>query len=190
MRGGHTASPHRVKMPPWGCWTASGRSSPAVRRGIGRATALRMVEEGASVAIIDVDGDGAAATDRRARASRRSSPTSATRTPARGRSTTPPRRSAGSPCCSTTPASAPRCRCTSTRTPSGAGSLDVNLTGTFHGIRAAVPLMREHGGSIVNHASVSGVRPDPLRGSVLGGEGRRDLADDGRRARVRAEASG
>ena len=45
-----------------------------------------------------------------------------------------------------------------------AGSLDVNLTGTFHGIRAAVPLMREHGGSIVNHASVSGVRPTRFEG--------------------------
>ena len=40
----------------------------------------------------------------------------------------------------------------------------VNLTGTFHGIRAAVPLMREHGGSIVNHASVSGVRPTRFEG--------------------------
>ncbi len=28
--------------------------------GIGRATARRMVEEGATVAVIDVDGDGAA----------------------------------------------------------------------------------------------------------------------------------
>src|SRR5690242_14557423 len=40
----------------------------------------------------------------------------------------------------------------------------VNLTGTFHGIRAAVPLMRERGGSIVNHASVSGVRPTRFEG--------------------------
>ena len=35
-------------------------------RGIGRATALRMVEEGATVAIIDVDGDGARGDGRRA----------------------------------------------------------------------------------------------------------------------------
>ena len=54
-------------------------------------------------------------------------------------------------------ASAPRCRC-----------------------------MRDAGGCIVNHASVSGVRPDALRGSVLRGEGGGDLAHDGRRARVRA----
>ncbi len=40
----------------------------------------------------------------------------------------------------------------------------VNLAGTFHGIRAAVPLMREAGGCIVNHASVSGVRPTRFEG--------------------------
>ncbi len=68
--------------------------------------------------------------------------------------------------------------------------VDVNLAGTFHGIRAAVPLMLERGGSIVNHASVSGIRPTRFEGPVLRGEGRRDLADDGRRARVRAEDPG
>jgi len=37
---------------------------------------------------------------------------------------------------------------------------DVNLKGTFNGLRAAVPLLRaEGGGSIVNVASVSGLRP-------------------------------
>jgi NAD(P)-dependent dehydrogenase (short-subunit alcohol dehydrogenase family) len=40
----------------------------------------------------------------------------------------------------------------------------VNLAGTFHGIRAAVPLMRDRGGCIVNHASVSGVRPTRFEG--------------------------
>jgi NAD(P)-dependent dehydrogenase (short-subunit alcohol dehydrogenase family) len=38
--------------------------------------------------------------------------------------------------------------------------LDVNLTGTYHGMRAAVPLMLEGGaGAIVNNASVSGLVP-------------------------------
>jgi NAD(P)-dependent dehydrogenase (short-subunit alcohol dehydrogenase family) len=38
--------------------------------------------------------------------------------------------------------------------------LDVNLKGTFNGLRAAVPLLRAGGGgSIVNMASVSGLRP-------------------------------
>lgn len=36
----------------------------------------------------------------------------------------------------------------------------VNLSGVFHGIRAAAPLMLEgHGGAIVNTASISGTRP-------------------------------
>lgn len=38
--------------------------------------------------------------------------------------------------------------------------IGVNLTGTFHGIRAAAPIMIEAGkGSIVNNASLTGVRP-------------------------------
>lgn len=38
--------------------------------------------------------------------------------------------------------------------------IGVNLTGTFHGIRAAGPIMLEAGkGSIVNNASLTGIRP-------------------------------
>jgi len=39
--------------------------------------------------------------------------------------------------------------------------LDVNLRGTFHGLRAALPLLRAAGGTgcVVNVASVSGLRP-------------------------------
>src|SRR3954463_10455805 len=38
--------------------------------------------------------------------------------------------------------------------------IDVNLTGTFNGMRAAIPLMLEAGsGAIVNNASVSGMSP-------------------------------
>jgi len=38
--------------------------------------------------------------------------------------------------------------------------IDVNLTGTYHGMRAAVPLMLEAGGgAIVNNASLSGFMP-------------------------------
>jgi NAD(P)-dependent dehydrogenase (short-subunit alcohol dehydrogenase family) len=41
----------------------------------------------------------------------------------------------------------------------------VNLAGTFHGLRAALPIMAEQGrGSVVNHASVSGVRPTRYEG--------------------------
>ncbi len=43
--------------------------------------------------------------------------------------------------------------------------IDVNLAGTFYGIRAAIPLLRAQGGGvIVNHASVSGVRPTRFEG--------------------------
>lgn len=38
--------------------------------------------------------------------------------------------------------------------------LDVNLTGTYHGMRAVIPLMLEAGtGAVVNNASVSGLMP-------------------------------
>ena len=40
-------------------------------------------------------------------------------------------------------------------------SLDVNLTGTFHGVRAATRVMRKRGGSVVNIASVSAVTAWP-----------------------------
>ena len=51
--------------------------------------------------------------------------------------------------------------------------IDVNLTGTFNGMRAAVPIMLEGGqGAIVNNASVSALTPTAQRGRVLRGEGR------------------
>jgi NAD(P)-dependent dehydrogenase (short-subunit alcohol dehydrogenase family) len=39
--------------------------------------------------------------------------------------------------------------------------LDVNLMGTFHGMRAAIPVMRARGGSIINTASVGALRSFP-----------------------------
>jgi NAD(P)-dependent dehydrogenase (short-subunit alcohol dehydrogenase family) len=43
--------------------------------------------------------------------------------------------------------------------------IGVNLAGTFHGLRAALPIMQEQGrGSVVNHASVSGMRPTRYEG--------------------------
>jgi NAD(P)-dependent dehydrogenase (short-subunit alcohol dehydrogenase family) len=43
--------------------------------------------------------------------------------------------------------------------------VDVNLMGVWHGIRAAVPhMLAGAGGSIVNTASISGVRPSPGEG--------------------------
>lgn len=37
--------------------------------------------------------------------------------------------------------------------------IGVNLSGTFYAMRAAIPLMRKSGGCIVNNASLTGVRP-------------------------------
>ena len=61
----------------------------------------------------------------------------------------------------------------------------VNLTGTFHGIRAAVPLLQRRR---LHREPRVGVRdaPDAVRRSVLRCQGGRDLAHDGCRARVRA----
>jgi NAD(P)-dependent dehydrogenase (short-subunit alcohol dehydrogenase family) len=131
--------------------------------GIGRAAALRMVEEGAKVAVVDIDAPGCrqltaetgiatyVADVRDPDAS-----TQAIRAAADGLG-----------------------GLTVLFNNAGAGiakplhkhsdaewklMLDVNLVGTFHGIRAAVPLMRERGGAIVNHASVSGTRPTRFEG--------------------------
>jgi NAD(P)-dependent dehydrogenase (short-subunit alcohol dehydrogenase family) len=131
--------------------------------GIGRATAARMVEEGASVAIIDVDGDATAATTAELGlagfVADVSDPEACTR--------------------AINEAAAALGGLTTLFNNAGVGAamplhkysdsgwaklVGVNLTGTFHGIRAAVPLMRERGGSIVNHASVSGVRPTRFEG--------------------------
>ena len=40
-------------------------------------------------------------------------------------------------------------------------TIAINLDGTFLGCRAAVRAMREHGGSIINMSSISGLRGDP-----------------------------
>ncbi len=131
--------------------------------GIGRATARRMVEEGASVAIVDVDVDATTAT------------TAELGLPGFVADVSDPE------ACSRAieDAASALGGLTVLFNNAGVGNamplhrypdaewarlVGVNLTGTFHGIRAAVPLMREHGGSIVNHASVSGVRPTRFEG--------------------------
>jgi NAD(P)-dependent dehydrogenase (short-subunit alcohol dehydrogenase family) len=42
--------------------------------------------------------------------------------------------------------------------------VDVNLNGTFNCLRAAVPFLRQGGGSVVNIASISGIRPSAGEG--------------------------
>ena len=131
--------------------------------GIGAATARRMHEEGATIAIVDIDADGAAAVAAEV---------------------------AGEHFVADV-ADPEACTAAITAATDALGGISVlfnnagigaarplheysdrawakivgvNLAGTFHGIRAAVPLMREVGGCIVNHASVSGVRPTRFEG--------------------------
>ena len=127
--------------------------------GIGRAVCQRMVEEGAAVAVVDVDGFAADSVARelgaRAYTADVSDPDALADVFAR--------------------AASDLGGLTTLFNNAGVGSVmplhgypdsewrrlvDVNLSGTFYGIRAAVPLMRaSDGGCIVNNASVSGVRP-------------------------------
>ena len=128
--------------------------------GIGRATCRRMVEEGARVAVFDVNGEAAEAVakeiggiafavdvgdpdavrqsvDAAAACARAACPSS----------TTTPARRAFNKLHEIEPAEWDRV-------------LRVNLTGVWAGIRAAVPhLLAGGGGSIVSTASISGTRP-------------------------------
>jgi NAD(P)-dependent dehydrogenase (short-subunit alcohol dehydrogenase family) len=131
--------------------------------GIGRATAVRMLDEGATVAVIDVDEMGAKQLAAEL-----------------GIATYVADVSDAAACAAAIKdAAAGLGGITVLFNNAGVGSamplhkypdaewrrlMDVNLAGTFHGIRAAVPLMRERGGAIVNHASVSGVRPTRFEG--------------------------
>ena len=131
--------------------------------GIGAATARRMHEEGATVAIVDVDG---AAAGKVAAEVGGSSFTADVADP---------------DACSAAINAAAEALGGMTVLFNNAGIgaarplheysdrqfaklVGVNLAGTFHGIRAAVPIMRERGGCIVNHASVSGIRPTRFEG--------------------------
>ncbi|TQN43070.1 NAD(P)-dependent dehydrogenase (short-subunit alcohol dehydrogenase family) [Blastococcus colisei] len=58
----------------------------------------------------------------------------------------------------------PNARLHNLSTEAWSSCLAVNLTGTFHGIRAAARVMREHGGAVVNTASVSAVTAWPHAG--------------------------
>ncbi len=154
--------------------------------GIGRATVQRMVEEGASVAIIDNDTDTLAAT------------TAELGLPGFAADVSDPQ------ACTQAiqDAAAALGGLTVLFNNAGVGNamplhrypdaewarlVGVNLTGTFHGIRAGRPAharaRRQHREPRVGEWGAT----DSLRRSVLGGEGRRDLVDDGRGIGIRAE---
>ena len=132
--------------------------------GIGRGTCRRFAEEGARVAVIDIDGDAAAAV-----AEEVGGPSYAVdvRDPEAVRA-------------AIDDAAAQMGGLDAIFNNAGTGSMsrlheydpdefrrvvDVNLLGVWHGIRTAIPHMLEGGGgSIVNTASISGVRPSPGEG--------------------------
>ena len=63
----------------------------------------------------------------------------------------------------------------------------INLRGVWLGMKYGLPRIVERGGgAVINTASVAGIVGHQGRGRVLRGQGRRDLADASRGARVRA----
>ena len=127
--------------------------------GIGRATARRMAEEGARVAVVDIDADGARAVADEIGASAHHADVSS-----------PEELQAA-----VEAAAAAMGGLSVVFNNAGVGNLSplhewdpdewdrlvrVNLTGVFLGFRAAIPLMRASGGgAIVSTSSISGTRP-------------------------------
>ena len=127
--------------------------------GIGRATARRMAEEGAAVTVLDIDGDAARAVAEEIGGGFQAADV----TDADGLRT------------AVDDAVAAMGGLTVLFNNAGTGSqaplhrwdpeewnrlVAVNLTGVFHGFRAAVPhLLASGGGSVVATASISGTRP-------------------------------
>ncbi len=128
--------------------------------GIGEATCRRFVDEGASVVVLDIDGDGATAVAERLGAT--AVVADVADAAAMAVAVAAAAEALGGLTCLVNNAG------TGNVMPLAAYPdaewdrlLDVNLRGTFHGLRAALPLLREAGGAgnVVNVASVSGLRP-------------------------------
>lgn len=132
--------------------------------GIGRGTCRRMAAEGAQVAVLDLDGDSAAAVA----------------SEVGGISFAVDVRDADAVRAAVDEAAGRLGGLDAIFNNAGTGSMarlheyepeefrrvvDVNLHGVWHGIRAAVPhMLAGSGGSIVNTASISGIRPSPGEG--------------------------
>ena len=128
--------------------------------GIGAATVRRFVDEGAAVAVLDVDADGARAVAEPLGAI----VVEADVADAAAMATSVPRaaEALGGLTCLVNNAGVGNVMPLADY-PDGEWDrlLDVNLRGTVHGLRAALPLLREAGAAanVVNVASVSGLRP-------------------------------
>jgi len=131
--------------------------------GIGAATARRMHEEGAAIAIVDIDADGAATVA--AEVAGESFVADVADPEACTAAINAAADALGGISALFNNAGIGAARPLHEYSDRAwAKIVGVNLAGTFHGIRAAVPLMRDTGGCIVNHASVSGVRPTRFEG--------------------------
>jgi NAD(P)-dependent dehydrogenase (short-subunit alcohol dehydrogenase family) len=127
--------------------------------GIGRATCRRLAEEGATVAVIDLDARRAEATA--AEVGGRAFPADVTDFGALERAVADATSFLGglSVLCNNAGASA-MCRIHEWPLDEWERIVRLNLTGVFHGIKAGAPRMLEGGGgAIVNTASISGTRP-------------------------------
>ena len=128
--------------------------------GIGAATCRRFVEEGAAVVVLDVNGDGA-----RAVADALGATAWRWTWPTRWRWPRPwpqaPTLLGGLTCLVNNAGTGNVLPLADYSDTEWDRLLDVNLRGTFHGLRAALPLLQAAGGSgcVVNVASVSGLRP-------------------------------
>lgn len=127
--------------------------------GIGAATCRRFAAEGARVAVLDVDADGARAVAEEvdglvieADVADPAAMAAAVATAAGGLD--------GLTCLVNNAGTGNVMRLADYPDAEWNRLLDVNLRGTFHGLRAALPLLRDRGGgTVVNVASVSGLRP-------------------------------
>jgi NAD(P)-dependent dehydrogenase (short-subunit alcohol dehydrogenase family) len=127
--------------------------------GIGKATAQRFVDEGASVALVDIDGESLGKV-----AAELGAPSYVVDVTDAGALEQAFREAAqslgGLTIAFNNAGVGGQAKLHATPTDEWRRIVSVSLDGVFHGIRAAVPLIRESGGgAIVNTASISGVRP-------------------------------
>jgi NAD(P)-dependent dehydrogenase (short-subunit alcohol dehydrogenase family) len=127
--------------------------------GIGRAACRAMAREGATVAVLDVNGDGAAATA--SEVSGRAFPADVTDAKAMEQAIGDAASWLGGLQALFNNAGASNmARIHEWDVPEWERIIDLNLSGVFHGLRVGLPLIVESGGgAVVSTASISGTRP-------------------------------